>query len=288
MTLKTLTALSVFILVVAVLTGCGNSGSDQNEAKPDNKDTRPLYVPADFEKVHDAGLYVKQRTPGDGEKLQTGDVALIHFHGKRVDLDKTFQNTYEEGMAMSGEIGQKQFMPALNILLDGARIGNEFQAYIPPELGFGNLIVKKVPAGTPLYLHVQVIGKKEPKPPFDTAGIEPEKGVLDLEIYKVEKTDGRRPQKGDLVKLHYNAYFKDGGKKFNSSYDSHSPIVFNVLSGTVIQGMDAAARSLREGEKARVIIPYQYGYGKNGRQNIPGETDLVFDIHLFEVTPDDQ
>lgn len=284
MTVNSKIAAAFLILAGSVLTGCGDSGSDQKQTEKTAKTKRPAYVPGDFEKIHDAGLYFKQQAKGEGETLKNGDVALIHYHGKRADLDKTFQNTYQEGRPKSGEIGQKQFMPALNMLLDGAKIGDEFRVYVPAVLGFGNNIVKKVPAGTPLYLHVQVIGKKNPKPPFDTAGVKPEKGTLGLELYKIKKTNGRKPEQGDLVKLHYNGYFKDSGKKFDSSYDRNLPVVFNILSGSVIQGMDAAVRSLREGEKARVIIPFEYAYGKSGRQNIPGETDLVFDIHLFEVT----
>lgn len=288
MSVNSIAAAAFFILVSTVLTGCGDSGSDQKDEKQNSKNLRPKHIPGDFEKMHEAGLYVKQQARGEGQTLQTGDVALIHFHGKRADLDKTFQNTYQEGRPASGEIGQKQFMPALNMLLDGARIGDEFQAYIPPQLGFGNQIVKKVPAGTPLYLHVQVIGKRKAKPPFNTTGISPQKGVLGLEIYKLETTTGKKPVQGDLVKLHYNGYFKESGKKFDSSYDRNLPVVFNILSGSVIQGMDAAVRSLREGEKARVIVPHEYAYGKSGRQNIPGETDLVFDIHLFEVSKEEE
>ena len=275
---------AVLLCAFISMSGCADFGSDQDRTKSEvTESERPKFVPGDYEKMHDEGLYVKYKARGEGDELNEGDVAIFHYHGKRADLNKTFENTYEAGLPMAGEVGQKQLMPALNFLFKGARIGDEFLAYVPPTMGYGRFIVNKVPAGTTLFLNVQLIGKKKPVAPFDTEGLDAEEGVLGLKVVKVLETDGKKPVQGDLVKLHYNGYFAESGKKFDSSHDRNVPIVFNILSGEVIQGMDAAVRSMREGEKARVYIPYSYAYGENGRQNIPGKTDLIFDIHLFSV-----
>jgi peptidylprolyl isomerase len=40
---------------------------------------------------------------------------------------------------------------------------------------------------------------------------------------------------------------------------------------------------MRPGGTRRLAIPWPLAYGKPGRDPIPPETDLVFEIHLLEV-----
>lgn len=277
---------ALILMWAAVFTGCSqstSSDSDESANESTQDDGRPRHVPAGYEQIHPEGVYVKYSARGKGDVLDTGDVAVFHFLGKRVDIDKKFQNSYEVGRPRHGEIGQKQMMPALNYILSGARIGDEFKMYVAPEMGFGDRIINKVPAGKHLYLEVQVLGKKNPKPAFDVSEFSPERILLDMEFYRIKKTNKPKPKEGQEVVIHYNAYYKDSGDKFDSSHDRGYPIVFEILSGEVIQGLDATARSMREGEKGRVIIPSEYGYGSSGRNKVPGGKDLVFDLHLIEV-----
>ena len=74
------------------------------------------------------------------------------------------------------------------------------------------------------------------------------------------------------------------GYLFDSSYKGELDPTFNVpatmlLSGTV-NGFSTAVQQMTDGDVWEVYIPYQLGYGAEGRTGIPGYSTLIFDINL--------
>lgn len=54
--------------------------------------------------------------------------------------------------------------------------------------------------------------------------------------------------------------------------------------GQVIQGWDEGISLLQVGDKARLVIPPQLGYGSRGAGGvIPPNATLVFDVELMKV-----
>ncbi|MFQ5600413.1 MAG: peptidylprolyl isomerase [Candidatus Krumholzibacteriia bacterium] len=96
--------------------------------------------------------------------------------------------------------------------------------------------------------------------------------------------DGPPPNVGDRVAAHYVGYLDDG-RKFDSSYDRGKPFQFAVGNGRVIAGWDEVFLTMRTGEKRRVVIPPELGYGARGypRFGIPPNATLVFDLELVEI-----
>ena len=62
----------------------------------------------------------------------------------------------------------------------------------------------------------------------------------------------------------------------------NSPTEFTI-NGSIIAGWKTALQHMREGERWMVYIPYQSGYGKNGRDTILGYSTLCFDMIVDEV-----
>jgi peptidylprolyl isomerase len=87
-----------------------------------------------------------------------------------------------------------------------------------------------------------------------------------------------------MVKLHYVGYLEDG-TKFDSSYDREMPFQFPVGQGFVIPGLDEICRSMRPGEKRRVVVPPDLAYGEQGAKKfgIPPNASLIFDVELVEI-----
>ncbi len=102
-----------------------------------------------------------------------------------------------------------------------------------------------------------------------------------LKYVVTQQGQGDKPQKGDIVKVHYTGRLLDG-KKFDSSADRGQPIEFKVGIGQVIAGWDQALIHMTKGEKRILIIPPELGYGKAGRGPIPPNSWMVFDVELVD------
>jgi len=99
----------------------------------------------------------------------------------------------------------------------------------------------------------------------------------------IQKGEGKKAEKGNTVSVHYKGQLADG-TVFDSSYKRNSPLDFQVGVGQVIPGWDEGICLLNVGDKARLVIPSDLGYGSAGAGGIipPGAT-LVFDVELMDV-----
>ena len=101
-----------------------------------------------------------------------------------------------------------------------------------------------------------------------------------LQYEIIESGDGKTPTRTDTVVTHYAGRFIDGSE-FDSSIKRGQPATFPV-SG-VIAGWTEALQLMQEGDKWRLYIPSELGYGEQTRGPIPGNSTLIFDIELIEV-----
>lgn len=103
-----------------------------------------------------------------------------------------------------------------------------------------------------------------------------------LIIVHVQPGAGAEAQAGKAVSVHYTGYLTDG-TQFDSSIGGE-PITFLLGAGQVIDGWDEGLSGMKVGEKRRLIIPPQLGYGARGAGGvIPPNATLVFDVELTDV-----
>ncbi|WP_299276249.1 peptidylprolyl isomerase [uncultured Psychroserpens sp.] len=113
------------------------------------------------------------------------------------------------------------------------------------------------------------------------AGFEETKSGLRYQI--IQKGEGKAAQAGNMVSVHYKGQLADG-TVFDSSYKRNSPLDFQVGVGQVIPGWDEGICLLNVGDKARLVIPSDLGYGAAGAGGvIPPNATLVFDVELMDV-----
>ncbi|TPV32920.1 peptidylprolyl isomerase [Paucihalobacter ruber] len=114
-----------------------------------------------------------------------------------------------------------------------------------------------------------------------SAGFSETKSGLRYQI--IQKGSGKQPQKGNKVAVHYKGQLMDG-TVFDSSYKRNQPLEFQVGVGQVIEGWDEGILLLNEGDKARLVIPSNLGYGSRGAGGvIPPNANLIFDVELVKV-----
>ena len=94
-------------------------------------------------------------------------------------------------------------------------------------------------------------------------------------------SDGRKPTDADTVTCHYRGWLDDG-TEFDSSYKRGEPTSF-PLSG-VVAGWTEGLQLVGEGGKIELEIPYQLGYGEDGRPgSIPPKATLHFVVELVSI-----
>ena len=104
-----------------------------------------------------------------------------------------------------------------------------------------------------------------------------------LDIDVIQEGSGVPVRSGQTVVMHYTGTFVDG-TKFDSSVDRGVPLSFSFGVGEVIKGWDKGIVGMKVGEKRKLRIPPELGYGTSGAGGIiPPNTTLLFEIELLEI-----
>lgn len=69
---------------------------------------------------------------------------------------------------------------------------------------------------------------------------------------------------------------------FDSSFNAVDSL-FTTKLGSVVSGWTIALQEMHVGDSARVLIPYQQGYGASSQGAIPPYSALQFDIKLVDI-----
>lgn len=99
----------------------------------------------------------------------------------------------------------------------------------------------------------------------------------------LEVGTGAEAQPGNTATVHYTGWLHDG-TKIDSSLDRGTPFTFVLGRGDVIQGWDLGVVGMKVGGRRKLVIPPDLGYGRKRYLDIPGNSTLVFDIELLEVS----
>merc|ERR1711872_223609 len=111
---------------------------------------------------------------------------------------------------------------------------------------------------------------------------ETESGLKEEYLSKPDSCE-KVARNGDMLSIHYVGTLEDG-KKFDSSYDRSEPFKFQVGVGQVIKGWEEGTLGMCVGEKRKLIVPPELGYGEQGAGDvIPGGATLHFDVELLHI-----
>jgi FKBP-type peptidyl-prolyl cis-trans isomerase FkpA len=107
---------------------------------------------------------------------------------------------------------------------------------------------------------------------------------MELKIETLQEGTGDKVvAEGDSITVHYTGTLEDG-TKFDSSVDRDDPFTFTIGRGMVIQGWEKGLLGMKIGEKRKLTIPSELGYGANGAGGvIPPNATLIFEVELISI-----
>ncbi|MBI9038522.1 MAG: FKBP-type peptidyl-prolyl cis-trans isomerase [Bacteroidales bacterium] len=264
------------------------------------------------EKPRESGLYYFEKEKGKGPLIVKDDVLFIHFTQWRLDGTKVF-STYDKEKPIELTVGMWHNSDAMDEAFSLLRENGKAWFLAKSDLLFGEGgNGDKIPPYTSLFYEVEIIDKMSIKEYRDfkerlrrkkaaarekakqeepakfakfikenNITVEPTKsGMYFIEI---KEGDGIAPQAGDKVLVEYIGTLLDG-TEFESSLKRGKPYSFVVGSGKVIDGWEEAILKMREGGKARIIIPSSLAYGAATKGKIiTPYSPLIFELELLKV-----
>lgn len=104
---------------------------------------------------------------------------------------------------------------------------------------------------------------------------------LGYQIY--ESGSGKKIERGKTITMEYSLSLLDGRICYSS--DADGPKSFRVGQGGMEAGLEEGVLMLREGDKARLIMPPFLAHGLTGDQNrIPPRAVLIYEVEITNVS----
>ncbi|MFP4063955.1 MAG: FKBP-type peptidyl-prolyl cis-trans isomerase [Bacteroidales bacterium] len=249
--------------------------------------TDPEPDPEAEERTTESGLTYIIHRQGDGPRPSTGDLVTVHYTGMLADGTE-FDSSHDREEPVSFRLSSGQVLPGWEEGILLLREGAEATFIIPPELAYGDMGFGPVPENETLKFDLELLEVIPPAEPLEAEREDRTELTEGIHYFIVEEGEGPGLEEDMQVSLHYTGYLDDEGTVFDSSYDRDEPLSFVLGSGLVIPGWEKALPEFRVGDKIRLWVPYQLAYGEQGRDPIPGSTDLVFDIEILEAEDIDE
>jgi FKBP-type peptidyl-prolyl cis-trans isomerase FkpA len=321
MKVRSIYPLLILISGLFIITSCNESTVVEDDRDQEARYFN-IYVGANYPGAvpEASGLYYIENKAGTGAMTTDSSWVLVNHVSYMIPSNQVYE-TYIESVALDNRIEDANalygpfkmqngtmnegFTEGLNKMKEGGEATFMFTS----ELGYGSKSRGAVPAYSSLKYEVvllEVLGDDidayeaaKILAYVDTiAGADTVYDAIDdLSLYYVidEPTDGAPVAIDSTIQVAYKGYLTDG-RVFDESADS-AYFEFKVgdydVESTAIVGWHLGLAKFREGEKGRLIIPYQLGYGASGKFTsknnvaIPPYETLVFDVEIISVYQDD-
>ena len=265
--------------------------------------------------ITESGLYYKLHTFGDGSRKPLEGEFLVLRMAFRTENDSIFIDTYssshdgrimvpftrspfkgsfEEGIAMLGEGDSATFIVSADSLFRKV-----FKVPMPFFVNEGGMVKVDVKLENILDQEEYARKLQDANALEEDRDIEEHKMLmsyvqekhlglspLDNGMFYVPLKEGTggMPERGRAVVVSYKGCFLNG-KQFDATKEN-SPLEFIIgQQGQVLRGMELGICLMREGGKAKFILPSQLAYGAAGSSTgiVPPYTSVVYEVELHKV-----
>lgn len=107
--------------------------------------------------------------------------------------------------------------------------------------------------------------------------------VQGMKIDTLKEGTGPEAKTGNTVTVHYTGTLENG-TKFDSSLDRGMPFSLVLGENSVIQGWELGLLGMKVGEKRKLTIPPELGYGNRAVGDlIPANSTLIFEVEMLDI-----
>jgi len=282
--------LKKFLLIACIglaMTAIAQNKADKPAKKEKSSSEKPnakRKIKVNEEYTTASGLKYKVTELGKGRKVEVGDKVTAHYTGRLTNGVK-FDSSKDRNQPFSFTVGAGMVIRGWDEGFALLNIGDKALFTIPPAIAYGERNMGTIPPNSTLVFEVEVIDAVTPVKPkaFDVKGKDTLTTASGLRYILVSQGTGVKAEAGKTVDVHYTGYLMDG-KIFDSSIERGDPISFPLGQKMVIPGWEEGIALMKVGDKIRLIIPSDLGYGANGAGGvIPPNATLVFDVELMNV-----
>lgn len=119
----------------------------------------------------------------------------------------------------------------------------------------------------------------------DKDGVEVTDSGLQYKVLESGEEGAESPTLEDTVEVHYKGMLRDG-TVFDSSIERDKPAVFGLKH--IIPGWQEALPMMKVGDKWKLFLPPELGYGEQGAGGDIGPNEvLIFEVELLDVKDQD-
>ena len=104
-----------------------------------------------------------------------------------------------------------------------------------------------------------------------------------LSYHKLKGRQVYKPIAGRTNMLLHYATFTMSGKEIDSSFRRKVPINVNLIKGDFIKGFLRALAYFEPGDNGYIRIPSELAYGREGADNVPPNSVLVFQVMIINA-----
>jgi peptidylprolyl isomerase len=110
------------------------------------------------------------------------------------------------------------------------------------------------------------------------------KTATGLQYLEVAAGDGATPKAGDIVTIHYIATLPDGTELANS-YTDNKPFTTILGQKRLLAGWEEGIGLMKVNGKAKLVLPPDLAFGKDGTASVPPNTEIVIEVELLSTKP---
>ncbi len=108
--------------------------------------------------------------------------------------------------------------------------------------------------------------------------------IQGMKVEILKQGSGAEAKTGDTVTVNYTGTLTDGTKFDSSLNPGRTPFEFTLGQNRVIQGWELGVLGMKIGEKRKLTIPPELGYGAQGAGGlIPPNATLLFEVDLLGI-----